>query len=77
MKVHVFGNSPSPSVATYGLRRTADQAESKIGSDVEVFVDFYVDDALSSHILCKRRLPYSYSPVLFRFKRSIASSAVG
>jgi hypothetical protein len=51
MKVHVFGNSPSPSVATYGLRRTADQAESKIGSDVKAFVDrnFYVDDALSSH----------------------------
>jgi hypothetical protein len=51
MKVHVFGNSPSPSVATYGLRRTADQAESKIGSDVKSFVDrnFYVDDAWSSH----------------------------
>jgi hypothetical protein len=31
--------------------RTADQAESKIGSDVKAFVDrnFYVDDALSSH----------------------------
>ena len=28
-------------------------------------------------MLCKRRLPYSYSPALFRFKRSIASSAVG
>ena len=49
MKVHVFGNSSSPSVATYGLRRNADQAESKIGSDVKAFVDFYFDDALSSH----------------------------
>jgi hypothetical protein len=38
MKVHVFGNSPSPSIATYGLRRTADQAESKFGSDVKAFV---------------------------------------
>jgi hypothetical protein len=35
MKMHVFGNSPSPSIATYGLRRTADQAESKFGSDVK------------------------------------------
>jgi hypothetical protein len=33
------------------LRRTADQAESKFGSDVKAFVhrNFYVDDALSSH----------------------------
>ena len=42
MCVHVFGNSPSPAIASYGLRK----------SDVEVkrFVnkDFYVDDALTS-----------------------------
>jgi hypothetical protein len=52
MKIHVFGNSPSPSVATYGLPRAADQAESKFGSDVKAFVDrnFYVDDTLSSHL---------------------------
>ena len=51
MRVHVFGNSPSPSIATYGLRRTADQAGSKFGSDVKAFVhrNFYVDDALPSH----------------------------
>ena len=51
MKVHVFGNSPSPPLATYGLRRIADQSESKFGSDVKAFVhrNFYVDDALSSH----------------------------
>jgi hypothetical protein len=53
MKVHVFGNSPSPSIATYGLRRTADQAESKFGSDVKAFVhrNFYVDDARGSNRL--------------------------
>jgi hypothetical protein len=51
MRVHVFGNSPSPSIASYGLRRTADQSESKFGSDVKAFVhrNFYVDDALPSH----------------------------
>ena len=51
MKVHVFGNSPSPAVASFGLHPTADQAEAKYGSDMKNFVsrNFYVDDALSSH----------------------------
>ncbi|XP_062602420.1 uncharacterized protein LOC134264140 [Saccostrea cucullata] len=52
MKVHVFGNSPSPAVATYGLRRrTADEAAAQYGSDMREFVhrNFYVEDALSSH----------------------------
>lgn len=44
--VHVFGNIPSPAIATYGLHKSAEN------SDVEVkgFVnkDFYVDDALTS-----------------------------
>ncbi|XP_065944078.1 uncharacterized protein [Magallana gigas] len=50
MCVHVFGNSPSPAVATYGLRRTAENAESTYGSDVRSFVErnFYVDDGLIS-----------------------------
>ncbi|XP_062592960.1 uncharacterized protein LOC134254474 [Saccostrea cucullata] len=50
MCVHVFGNSPSPAVATYGLRRTAEIAEKQYGSDVRKFVErnFYVDDALTS-----------------------------
>lgn len=50
MRVHVFGNSPSPAVATYGLRRAAQQGEAKYGADVRQFVDrdFYVDDALGS-----------------------------
>lgn len=51
MRVHVFGNSPSPSVATLGLRRTVQAAEHKYGSHVSEFVnkDFYVDDGLTSY----------------------------
>ncbi|XP_061182344.1 uncharacterized protein LOC133190668 [Saccostrea echinata] len=46
MTVHVFGNRPSPAVATYGLRRAVRDAD----HDVVNFVhqDFYVDDALMS-----------------------------
>ena len=31
MKVHVFGNRPSPAVAIYGLHRTALVAEKHLG----------------------------------------------
>ena len=50
MCVHVFGNTPSPAVATYGLRRAALEAELTFGRDVRELVDrnFYVDDALVS-----------------------------
>ncbi|XP_069830268.1 uncharacterized protein [Dendropsophus ebraccatus] len=50
MKVHVFGNNPSPAVATYGLRRTALDGEKEYGVDARHFVerDFYVDDGLKS-----------------------------
>ncbi|XP_061432402.1 uncharacterized protein LOC133358195 isoform X1 [Lethenteron reissneri] len=50
IKVHVFGNSPSPAVATYGLRRTVQAGEGEFGKDAKRFVerDFYVDDALKS-----------------------------
>ena len=50
MRVHVFGNSPSPTVATYGLRRVARQGENQYGKDVRHLIDrdFYVDDALKS-----------------------------
>lgn len=48
MRVHVFGNSPSPAVAIFGLRKAARVKEKDFGSDVRHFVerDFYVDDAL-------------------------------
>ena len=50
MRVHVFGNSPSPAVATYGLRRAALHGEEEFGHAAKEFVhrEFYVDDALKS-----------------------------
>ncbi|XP_063448356.1 uncharacterized protein LOC134727857 [Mytilus trossulus] len=46
MTRHVFGNKPSPAVATFGLRNCVKTAE----QDVRDFVErnFYVDDALCS-----------------------------
>ncbi|XP_042611086.1 uncharacterized protein LOC109074690 [Cyprinus carpio] len=48
MRVHVFGNSPSPAVATYGLRRAAQEGEKDFGCCEFIKKDFYVDDALRS-----------------------------
>ncbi|XP_041926339.1 uncharacterized protein LOC121690066 isoform X1 [Alosa sapidissima] len=50
MKVHVFGNSPSPAVAIYGLRRAIRDGAEKYGADTVNFVErhFYVDDGLCS-----------------------------
>lgn len=50
MKVHVFGNSPSPAVAIYCMRRAAQVGELEHGSDARQFVErqFYVDDGLTS-----------------------------
>ena len=50
MCVHVFGNKPSPSVANFGLRKTANLSEAEFGSDVKKFIseNFYVDDGLVS-----------------------------
>lgn len=36
MRVHVFRNCPSPSVAIYGLKRTAMEGEKEHGNDVRV-----------------------------------------
>ncbi|XP_062607667.1 uncharacterized protein LOC134269481 [Saccostrea cucullata] len=46
MCAHVFGNSPSPSVATFGLHKSTRNSD----EDITEFVknDFYVDDALTS-----------------------------
>lgn len=45
MQVHLFGNSPLPAVAVYGLQWAAKEAD--YGSNARRFVDheFYVDDA--------------------------------
>lgn len=50
MCAHVFGNSPSPTIATYGLRITVKISKESYGDDVTHFVcnDFYVDDGLTS-----------------------------
>ncbi|XP_055367455.1 uncharacterized protein LOC114862962 [Betta splendens] len=50
MRVHVFGNSPSPAVAVYGLRRAIREGAQRYGEDTVKFVErhFYVDDGLIS-----------------------------
>ena len=39
MKVHVFGNSPSPAVATYGLRQAARDCEQEYGAAAGHFIE--------------------------------------
>ncbi|XP_026147341.1 uncharacterized protein LOC113121247 [Carassius auratus] len=50
MTVHVFGNSPSPAVAIFGMRRAAEFGEDEHGREAKHFVhkNFYVDDGLIS-----------------------------
>ena len=50
MKVHIFGNTSSPAVATYALRKTTEVEEANFGADAKDFVhkNFYVDDGLKS-----------------------------
>ncbi|XP_060083210.1 uncharacterized protein LOC132562482 [Ylistrum balloti] len=46
MTIHVFGNSPSPAVATYGMRRSVEGADPAVKDLVNN--NFYVDDGLLS-----------------------------
>lgn len=46
MTVHVFGNSPSPAVATYGLRKAVEHCEEEVKDYVGH--NFYVDDGVTS-----------------------------
>lgn len=50
MKVHVFGNSPSPAIATLGLKKIAEMSEESHGSDVGECIrrNFYIDNGLTS-----------------------------
>ena len=50
MTVHIFGNTSSPAVATFGLRKTADEGKEEFGDAANKFVhdDFYVDDGITS-----------------------------
>lgn len=38
MKVHVFGYSPSPAVAIFGMRRAATEGEKEHGHDAKQFI---------------------------------------
>ncbi len=71
MRVHVFGNSPSPAVAIYGLRRAAAHGEKEDGSDAKHFVEreFYVDDGLLSTPTAARAID-----LLTRTKQMLATS---
>jgi hypothetical protein len=35
MTVHLFGNGPSPAIATFGMRKTAEDGEEGYGSNVK------------------------------------------
>ena len=50
MTVHLFGNGPSPAVATYGMRKTAEDGEEAHGTKTKEFIcnNFYADDGLTS-----------------------------
>ena len=50
MNVHLFGNGPSPAVATFGLRKTTADSKEEFGEDAIKFVhhNFYIDDGLAS-----------------------------
>lgn len=50
MKVHLFGNTSSLAVATFGLKKMAQDGQDKFRQDAKEFVDknFYVDDGLTS-----------------------------
>ena len=50
MTVHLFGNGPSPAIATFGLRKTLDDGEERYGKETRDFVhrNFYVNDGLTS-----------------------------
>ncbi|KAK3895731.1 hypothetical protein Pcinc_000654 [Petrolisthes cinctipes] len=50
MRVHLFGAASSPGVATYALRKIADDHGSKYANEASQFVhrNFYVDDGVTS-----------------------------
>ena len=58
MNVHLFGNGPSPAVATFGLRKTATDGKEEFGENAMKFVhrNFYVDDGLASTPTAKQAI---------------------
>lgn len=73
MKVHVFGNTPSPAVAIYSLRRAALHGEKEHGAEAKQFImrNFYVDDGLSSFPTDDEAIT-----VLKRTKEMLAESSI-
>ena len=61
MNVHLFGNGPSPAVATYGLWRTAAYGEEEYDEKAKKFIcrNFYVDDGLASLPTAQRTIDLS------------------
>ena len=60
MNVHLFGNGPSPAVATCGLRNTATDSDEEFGENAADFVlrNFYVDDSLLSWPTTKEEINF-------------------
>ena len=58
MNVHLFGNGPSPAVATFGLRKTTTNCEEEFGENAAEFVhrNFYVDNGLASRPTAKEAI---------------------
>ncbi|CAB4021459.1 PREDICTED: uncharacterized protein LOC107357656 [Paramuricea clavata] len=59
MTVHMFGNTCSPAVANFCLRRTTEDGEEIFGSAAKEFVNnnFYIDDGLTSTPLDTDAIP--------------------
>lgn len=84
MKAHVFGNSPSPAVAIYGLRRAIREGAQEHGTDTVNFVErhFYVDNGLRSvptkaeaiDLLCRTQTSLAESNL--RLHKFVSSSQV-
>lgn len=73
MKVHVFGNSPSPAVAIYSLRKAALHGEEEHGMDAKQFImrNFLVDGGLASFSTDEEAIS-----VLERTKDMLAESSI-
>lgn len=58
MTVHLFGNGPSPAVATFALRKTVDDGEERFGKATRHFIhrNLYLDDGLISRPTAKEAI---------------------
>ena len=58
MNIHLFGNSPSPAIATFKLRKTAADGKEEFGEDSMKFIhwNFYVNGGLASPPTAKQAI---------------------